>query len=236
MENYHSIEEIVEKVSVNYDNRSGIERYKLLLGDSGVKKENISEFFMYPEGESFEIGISLHELREKLRDTNFFIRFTSNLFELLDSGSKQELFYTLKKDGYSFDEDNKLDKVVFRLNYNVVDHVVSVNDLVISSPDFSSENDQVMDYLFNHPNKEIRIVDEEIICEEGEKIPLKKTPSKIINHLGFKNLASRIFFPGISSKMIQLRNPITLSELRKRGYDENLTLEDIFPNKTNNGQ
>lgn len=88
--------------------------------------------------------------------------------------------------------------------------------------------------MFNHPNEEIEIDKNVMICEDKAQIPLKKTPSKIINQLGFKNLASRIFFPSTSRKMMQLRNPVTLSELRKRGYAENLTVEDLFPSKVNN--
>lgn len=233
MENHYSIEEIADKISANFNDRGGFEKYKLLLQDSGIKKEDISDFFVYPEGEQFEAGLSLHTLREKLRDDDFFLKFTNNILELLDNDSKQVLSYVLKKDGYFLDENNVLDKIAFKVAYNPIDHVVTVNDLVVSRPDFSSSNDNVIDYLANHPNKAVKIENEVMICEDDSRIPMNKTASKVINQLGFKNLAARIFFPGVSRQMIQFRNPITLSELRKRGYAENLALKDLFPDKIN---
>lgn len=233
MKNINSIEKIVSLTLAEYGSGKNLEDYKLLLQDSGVSKDDAIGFFRYPEDQLFAIGINAYALREKLRDEDFLINFANNLIDIMDSSGKQELVSTMGNDGYFLNENEQFykDKVVFKLHYNLVDHLVRVNDLIVSNPDFSGENDNVIDYLFNHPNEEVKIENGAMICEEEAMILLKKTPSKIINQLGFKNLASNIFFPGASRKMMQLRNPITVGELRKRGYSENLTLNDLFPEK-----
>jgi hypothetical protein len=174
-------------------------------------------------------------------DDNFLTLFATNLFHYIEEDDRHGFAYTLEDDGYFLNNDLQFykDKIVFKVNFNHIDHVVTVNDLVISRPQGLIENANVMDYLFKRPNQKIKLIkNSQLEVKGSENIIPRKTICKIINQLGFKGLASKIFFPSATNKLVEFRNPITVEELKRRGIKETLTLEDLFPdavkrNKTN---
>jgi hypothetical protein len=89
---------------------------------------------------------------------------------------------------------------------------ILVNGILLSKPDFDSENERVFSYLYEHPNNKITVV--EIERETGN--PLTKDFDKIIENLGFKGDLRKAFF-NVSKNTILFRNHITKHELEQMG-------------------
>ena len=231
MENPNSIEEVIERIQERYHSRKGYEEFKILLLDSGIPKDNLDDFFMFPEGESFPIGISSYALKEKfVMDNDFFQRIAMNLYKLSDNNRKQMLSYAFKLDGLVLDKDelyNK-DKIVFSVQFNDIDRIIQVNGKIITRPRFNKENDNVFEYIFNHPNQILKVDNEDKL--EGA-VEVFKSLDDVVKNLQFSGQARQLFFPKVSDTEIEFRNPITLGELKQRGFDENITLDELFSKK-----
>lgn len=109
---------------------------------------------------------------------------------------------------------NGEERVAFQVEYSSLRHVL-LNGTVIGKPDFDSENDLVMKFLFEHPNQKFtkKQIEEDCLGQ-----PMKKSFHKIIENLGFKGDIKKLFFSS-STNAIEFRNPITFETLDKLGVD-----------------
>lgn len=88
---------------------------------------------------------------------------------------------------------------------------VVLNDtLVISKPNFDSENELVFRFLYENPNK--KWSKQEI--EQQIKVKIHKSFDKIVENLGFKNDLRRIFWH-VSSTTVQFNNPVSNETIEK---------------------
>jgi hypothetical protein len=137
MKNKLSIEEIMEKVAERYSERVTFNEYELLLLDSGIKEDDLINFFVYIEGASFPVILNFHSLRKKLREDNFLMLFATNLFNLLEQNKKQELAYTLEGDGYFLNKKNYFSKKNNRGGFN---KNINTNEKNIKSVEMYEDN------------------------------------------------------------------------------------------------
>src|SRR5581483_678401 len=95
--------------------------------------------------------------------------------------------------------------LLYQITYS--DHLreIKLNGLLITKPDFESENHQFFSYIYINPNR--RVSRKEI--EKSLKIDLKKTNSDILRDLGFKGTLRQLFFPGATKSKVLFNNPIT---------------------------
>jgi len=121
--------------------------------------------------------------------------------------------------------------VVFRVKYSDVDRVIRVNDRWIAQLRLNGENDNVFNYIYRNPNKLLRINDKD---EIAPGIMVGKALDDIVKNLKFFGEARRMFFPKVGDKEIEFRNPITLKELKDRGFNEDITEDELFPKKLKN--
>jgi hypothetical protein len=98
-------------------------------------------------------------------------------------------------------------------------------DVVISSPNFRSENQKFFEYVYKHPN---RAIDADVIKQEALKSTLKNAgavvPCKefkaIIANLRFENDLKKMFFPYVSKEGVYFRNPVYLRDLESAGLSK----------------
>jgi len=231
MKNISSINELVRQIQEKYGNPKGYEEFKLLLLDSEIFKDDLFDFFVTPEGENFPIGISSYAIKEKfILDNGFFNRLAMNLYQSLDAKGKKVLKDAFWRDGLVLEKEklfNK-DKIIFTVHYSDIDRVIRVNNKAIARPRLNNENDNVFAYIYDNPNKSLKVDGNDKL--DG-KVEVLKSLDDVVKNLQFFGEARRLFFPKVGNKEIEFRNPITLGELKNRGFDENITEDDLFPEK-----
>ena len=122
--------------------------------------------------------------------------------------------HVIKKDG---------NEVIFTATYE--NRKLKINGIIISKPNFDSENDVFADYIFKHPNEKITARD----FENHKKNKMHKKFDVIIRDLGFYGNLKKLFFPNISIKAVEFRNPISRNDMKKAGIDDISPLD--FQNK-----
>ncbi|MFA5000486.1 MAG: hypothetical protein WC545_03955 [Patescibacteria group bacterium] len=129
-------------------------------------------------------------------------------------------------DGFKkYVEDNKLNDYLIFNESNAILHAtyenrkLKVNEIIIAKPRFDSENDYFAMFIVNNPNK--KITSGEFAKYKNSK--MVKKFDQIINDLGFKGNIKKLFFPNISLKATEFRNPITRDDMKKAEID------DIYP-------
>lgn len=224
MKNRSSIEAVI--IHLRWEFGDSESELKLVLLDSGVPKEKLNDFVK----DKGKYRVKYNKLREKMAgDERYLLSLATSLYHYLDKKRRIILEKQLRVDGYYFENGNCYhDEVVFEVIYSEIDRIVRVNDHIVAKLESMSSNDDAISYLIEHPNERVKIEDNVISCKEGATIPLNKTPSDLVSKLGFRGVARRIFFPTVTRKCIEFRNPILRSELKKRGYDENLKVKDLF--------
>ena len=100
----------------------------------------------------------------------------------------------------------------YEITYTPNREVCLNGSLVLSKPNFDSENDLVMHYLAEHTNEKVTKAD----LEEAIKSKITKSFHKIVENLGFKSDLKKIFFE-VSEDAIIFRNPITQEVLNAMG-------------------
>lgn len=226
MENTRIIEELVDLSQLTFVSGADFDKFSLLLEDIGVSRDSSYEFFVYPEGETFPIGISSYALKSKLKDNTFLIKFASHLLDFLEDVDKQYLLGTMRNEGYILDDKQEFisDKIAFEVKYSEIDRVLRVNGVEIARLRLNGENDTVFGYIYKNPNIELRIVNDEI----ASGIPVLKKMDTIVKNLGFFGEARRLFFPKVNDGIVEFRNPITWREMKDRGFKSTLTIEQLF--------
>lgn len=117
-------------------------------------------------------------------------------------------------------EKSKEDSVILKVTYR--DRKVRVNEIVIARPRFESENDLFIQFIINNPNKKLSKQSFEKF--KGEK--MTKKFEQIIKDLRFKGNIKKLFFPNISIKAVEFRNPVTAEDMFNNGIKD-IELADL---------
>lgn len=108
-------------------------------------------------------------------------------------------------------------KAAFTVTYK--HRKLKINEIQIARPNFDSENDYFAMLITDNPNKKIT-ASEFVKFKNSEMI---KRFDQIINDLGFKGNIKKLFFPNISAKAVEFRNPVSRKDMKEVG------IEDILP-------
>ena len=92
---------------------------------------------------------------------------------------------------------------------------ILLNNLVLARPEFGSENEIVFRYLFDNPNRPVKL--DELQKRMGDQA-IKKTLHKIVENLGFQGDLKDAFF-SVTKDSILFRNPIRKEDMKKLGKD-----------------
>ena len=92
---------------------------------------------------------------------------------------------------------------------------IRINGILLSKPNYDSENEQVFEYIYKNPGRKISL--EEIERELNR--PIKKRLNDIVRDIGFKG-DLRIFFPAISKTAVKFVKTVTKSDFQKSGTRE----------------
>lgn len=110
-------------------------------------------------------------------------------------------------------ELEEITEIVYEITYTKSREVLLNKLLLISKPDFNSENDLFFSFLYENPNKTFKI--SEIEAKIGT---LTKDIHKILENLGFTGDIRKVFI-NASKTSICFSNPITRSDLEKLGIN-----------------
>jgi hypothetical protein len=230
MKNRSSIESIIIHLRWEFGGfDSGVNEFKMLLLNCGFPKSKLNDFIL-PATKKKGQSIHYQKLREiMMANEEFLMRFASQLYLSLERDKKNILEKNLLTDKFVL-ENKKFykDRIIFEITYSQIDRVIRVNKQHITNLRLANENDSVFDYLCRHPNQKISIRDKNITDDET-KIKMTKQPNDIVKNFKFKGMARKLFFPTVRWNCIEMRNPIWLSELKKRGIRENIELKELFP-------
>lgn len=103
--------------------------------------------------------------------------------------------------------------VVYEITYTGSREILLNKLLLISKPDFNSENDLFFSFLYENPNKTFKV--SEIEAKIGT---LTKDIHKILENLGFTGDIRKVFI-NASRTSVCFSNPITRSDLEKLGIN-----------------
>ncbi|MDQ5943655.1 MAG: hypothetical protein QG675_423 [Patescibacteria group bacterium] len=112
--------------------------------------------------------------------------------------------------------EKEIQDPVYEVKYSETTREITINNVLISKPDFYKENEIVFGFIYKHPKQRIstKTIKDHVKTELGK--PMTKTLHKIIENLGFTGDIKQVFFD-TSSEGIFFRNPITKSELNDLG-------------------
>lgn len=99
-------------------------------------------------------------------------------------------------------------EAVYRITLTSARELLLNDNFRIARPDFERENEQVFNYLYNHPNEKVTKKQ----LEEELRIDLVKSLHKIVENLGFTGALKKAFF-NVSKNSIEFRNPVTSKDL-----------------------
>lgn len=94
---------------------------------------------------------------------------------------------------------------LYRVAFSTHTREIKLNNIVISKPDFNSENDNFFQYVFDNPGRPIGI--EELEQHMGFQ-PIKRL-AHIVRDLGFIGELKTIFFPVVTKNQVMFINPIS---------------------------
>jgi hypothetical protein len=105
-------------------------------------------------------------------------------------------------------------EVLYQIAYR--SRKIYLNNILISKPDFNSENDNCFQYIYDHPNVPIKLAE----LEEANGGKLKKRLRDIVRDLGFTGVLKDLFFTGITKDSLYFENPITWESASERKLSE----------------
>lgn len=146
--------------------------------------------------------------------------------EILESFDKWCANYWAKRENsfeksVSISEQEEVQKAetVYSITYTkareiFLNDVVNNSTHLLAKPSFDSENDNVFNYLYEHPDQ--KFTKKQI--EDGVHITGVKSLHKIVENLGFQGDIKRVFF-NVSEQSIKFRNSITRKDLKNLNID-----------------
>jgi hypothetical protein len=102
-------------------------------------------------------------------------------------------------------EAEHLHDAIYRITYSEHTRQIKLNEILLSKPDFSSENELFFAFIFANSGRPV--TKSEIESVVGE--PLKKRIVDIVRDLGFKDEIKKVFFPVVKLDAVMFINPIT---------------------------
>jgi hypothetical protein len=122
----------------------------------------------------------------------------------------------------------KDESIKYELKYSEGTQELSLFGVVIANPDFMSENEELLTFLFKDGNANRRIPVEEFLeYRRAEK--LTKTFHQILDGLNIRGNLRMIFFPHVSRKGLEFVNPITANYAVEHQLPE-ITHASLFNN------
>lgn len=105
---------------------------------------------------------------------------------------------------------------IYEVKYSEITREITINNILLSKPDFYKENEVVFNYIYKRPKQRISIqsIKNHVKTELDES--MTKSIHKIVENLGFKGDLKQVFFD-VSSKGVYFRNPVTKDELDEIG-------------------
>ena len=151
-----------------------------------------------------------HEFHEKLKKTTAYKSMLEKRDKRAQTAAKNE---TSAKTG----NESLPDDVVYSLSFNG-QYLLINNAFLLARTDFDSENELVISFLIDNPNKRFtrEQIKKELSKREGREVLIKKPFHKIAENLGFKGDFLKAFLD-VSKTTICLRNPITRKDLDSVG-------------------
>lgn len=136
----------------------------------------------------------------------------------LDIGSCKQ--YVEKIQAYLFEKLSYKDEeigenIAFKVIYSSYRKII-INGLEIKKLRMDSDNDLFFKQIYDNANKETEV-----------KIPPNRTTHELINNIGFRKNAKKVFFQASGNKVL-FRNPVMKDDLVKLGLKD-ITLEKLFP-------
>lgn len=102
--------------------------------------------------------------------------------------------------------------ILYEIKYSNHTREIKLNNIVIHTNDFDSENDNCFAYIFRNPNRPIPVKE----IEQANGGSLSKRVSHIVRDLGFTGNMQKIFFPAQTKEVVMFVNPIS-----KQFFQEN---------------
>jgi hypothetical protein len=109
--------------------------------------------------------------------------------------------------------------VIYKVRYVEHSREVRVNNIVLHTPNYESENDKFISYVIGNPGRPIPKEELEDVCGT-----FTKRLDHIVRDLGFTGNLAKIFFPVKTKSEILFINPIT----NQYKYKNNLPTLNIF--------
>lgn len=151
----------------------------------------------------------------------YYVKFEQPSFdELLDNFSEARTLIIEKNKSEKITPDNT-DSGTYFISKSMK-KVLLNNVFVLATPNFSSENDNFIDYILKNPNKKLTKKD----FKDSGKITLNKKFSNILNDLGFKNELKKLFFD-VSKTTIYFRDSVKEEELANLNVNKVKLEEEI---------
>jgi hypothetical protein len=116
----------------------------------------------------------------------------------------------------------------YELHYST-SRKLTLNGILLATPDFMSENDQFLNFIFKDGNSWRTIPTSELL--DALKVDkLGKTIHQILSDLNITGIIKEVFMPNVSSKGFEFRNPISYGFADENGLPT-IDLKTIRNNK-----
>ncbi len=113
------------------------------------------------------------------------------------------------RENYSVSTNNPVYSISFLYN-----GVVLINNIKLTKTQFDKENFRFLEYVVKRPGKKITLQEiEKGVSGKNENFKFKKEIKNIIQNLGFTGDIKKLFFPNISNRAVEFRNPIYKKDL-----------------------
>ncbi len=123
--------------------------------------------------------------------------------------------------------------VTATFSVNIKDREVRINNFVLCRPHATGRNMHFMEYIFDHPDKDIDREDLPSLLRDEVKAT-KFTG--LLHELGFTGEILKAFFPGRSQESLRFRKTISSDELEQQGISAEVLLQAIKLAHTKNNR
>jgi hypothetical protein len=148
------------------------------------------------------VGIRVFNLPDRLSNTKTFIEYQLYALEDIILSLEEGESLALRKE--IAEREHQAD-ILYKITYSSHTRKIKINNLVIHTPDFNSENDIFFNYVIKNAGRPIPF--DELESISGDKI--NKRLIHIVRDLGFTGNLKKIFFPVVSKNKVMFVNPIT---------------------------
>jgi hypothetical protein len=151
-------------------------------------------------------GVSKPGFSEKVSNVLLTLQYRLYVLETIIKRLEDQNNLNLRKE---ISEREYQAGIAYKITYSEHSRDIKLNNIVLCSPDFESENDRFFYFVYANPNRIIPM--EELHKGMGGKP--NKTISQILRDLKFKGDLKKLFFPVSNNKNVQFINPISKAYL-----------------------